>query len=238
MRDQWEGNPGNKIPSEADDIAEIGIVAVAAGNGIKELFQNLGADQVIEGGQTMNPPVEEFVQAIKDASARQVLILPNNKNLILAAKQAQQFVDCPVEVVPSKSVPAGISALLVFNDSTSLEENKEIMCQQLQEIKTGEVTYAVRNAMLDDQEISEGELIGIYRGEIAATGTSLDDVVLALVEKMMDQDDELVTLYSGEGVAPEIVQSILERIQASCPDLEVDTHQGGQPLYYFLISVE
>ena len=236
MHDQWDAS--NITADDTAKTAEIGIVAVGAGEGLKQLFYNLGAIHVIEGGQTMNPPVEEFVRAIEETTARQVLILPNNKNLILAAKQAQQLVDRPIEVIPSKNIPAGISALLVFNDSMTLEENKERMCQQLEEVKAGEITYAVRDAMLGDQEIKENELIGIYQGEIAATGSSQVDVVLALLEKMVDEDDELVTLYSGDGVTAETVEGILEQIRAIYPQLEVDTHQGDQPIYYFLISVE
>lgn len=238
MHDQWEADSRNINVDEADSTVEIGVVAVGAGEGIKQLFYNLGASQVIEGGQTMNPPVEEFMRAIEETPARQILVLPNNKNLILAAKQAQQLVDRPIEVIPSKNVPAGISALLVFNDSMTLEENRERMCQQLEEIKAGEITYAVRDAALGDQEIKEGELIGIYQGEIAAAGSSQEDVVLALLEKMVDKEDELVTLYSGEDVAPEIVEGILERVKVTYPELEVDAHQGDQPIYYFLISVE
>lgn len=238
MRDQWEKESDNINLEEAGQTAEIGIVAVGAGEGIKQLFYNLGASQVIEGGQTMNPPVEEFVQAIEKTPARQVLVLPNNKNLILAAKQAQQLVNRPIEVIPSKNIPAGISALLVFNDSMTLEENKDRMCQQLEEIKVGEVTYAIRDAILGEQEIKKGQLIGIFQGEIVATGSTQKDVVLTLLEKMVDKDDELVTLYSGEGVTPDTVEEIFEQIKTTYPELEVDTHHGGQPIYYFLISVE
>lgn len=238
MRDQWETESDNINLEEAGQTAEIGIVAVGAGEGIKQLFYNLGASQVIEGGQTMNPPVEEFVQAIEKTPARQVLVLPNNKNLILAAKQAQQLVNRPIEVIPSKNIPAGISALLVFNDSMTLEENKDRMCQQLEEIKVGEVTYAIRDAILGEQEIKKGQLIGIFQGEIVATGSTQKDVVLTLLEKMVDKDDELVTLYSGEGVTPDTVEEIFEQIKTTYPELEVDTHHGGQPIYYFLISVE
>lgn len=245
MYDQWKADQADQaVVTSADtnpngsDMLEFGIVAVGCGEGIRELFFNLGVQQVIEGGQTMNPPVEEFVRAIKETNARQVLILPNNKNLILAAKQAQDLVDIPVEVIPSKSIPAGISALLLFNDSMTLEENRNRMSKQLQEIKTGEVTFAVRDAMLGEQEIKEGDLIGIYQGEIAAAGTSQESVVLGLLNKMVDSDDELVTIYWGEDVTSETVENVIEQIEAAYPELEVDSHQGGQPLYYFLISVE
>jgi DAK2 domain fusion protein YloV len=240
MHDQLKENHSNDVvdETEEEEMLEIGVVAVGAGEGIKQLFYNLGASQVIEGGQTFNPPVEEFVQAIEETPARQVLVLPNNKNLILAAKQAKQIVERPVEVIPSNNVPEGINALLVVNDSMTLEENKERMSQQLNQIKTGEITYAVRDAELGDQKIKKGELIGIYQGEIMSTGSSQEDAVLNLLEKMVDEEDELITLYSGENVAPETVERIQNKINTIYPDLEMDVHQGDQPIYYFLISVE
>ncbi|HHY40961.1 MAG TPA: DAK2 domain-containing protein [Syntrophaceticus sp.] len=245
MYDQWKAEQTIETAANKNDTAvnnsslvDIAVVAVGCGEGIKQLFYNLGVQQVIEGGQTMNPPVEEFVRAIKEANGRQVLILPNNKNLILSAQQAKELVDIPVEVIPSKNIPAGISALLLFNDSMTLEENKERMTRQLQEVKTGEVTYAVRDAMLGEQEIKKGELIGIYQGEIAAAGPSQESVVLSLLEKMIDEDDELITIYWGADVEQETVERIIEQIEEKYPELEVDSHNGGQPLYYFLISVE
>lgn len=240
MRDQYEESQGEEepAPDQSDSSAEIGVVAVAAGEGIKNILLNLGASWLIEGGQTMNPPVEEFVEAIAKVSARQVIILPNNKNLIMAAEQAKILAERPVEIVPSKSIPAGISALLAFNDSLTIEENRERMFEQLQDVKTGEVTYAVRDAVIGDQEIAEGDLIGIYNGEIEATESSLDDTVLALLDKMVDDDDELVTLFSGEDITAEDRERITGKISAAYPDLEVDAHEGGQPVYYFLISVE
>lgn len=243
MRDQYEDSRSstgqeNDTSTLEDGMAEIGIVAVAAGEGIKKLLLNLGAARIIEGGQTMNPPVEDFVQAIAEVPARQVIVLPNNKNLILAAKQAKHLVNRPVEIVPSTSIPAGISALLAFNDSLTLEENCEKMCRHLQAVKTGEVTYAVRDAVMGDQKIKEGDLVAVYEGEIVAAGSSLEDTVLALLNKMIDEPDELVTLYSGAGITLADMEKIAERIRAAYPDLEVDAHEGGQPVYYFLISVE
>lgn len=241
MHDQQEANSNNTTnitDDEVEEDLEIGVVAVGVGDGITELFFNLGASQVIEGGQTFNPPVEEFVRAIEGTHARQVLVLPNNKNLFLAAEQAKQLVERPVVVIPSNNVLEGINALLVFNNSMSLEENKDRMLIQLDEIKTGEITYAVRDAELGDQKIKKGELIGIYQGEIVSTGSSQEDVVLNLLEKMVDEDDELITVYSGEGVASATVDSLQNKINAIYPELEVNAHHGNQPIYYFLIGVE
>ena len=238
MYDQSRAEQTGQTVVNNSELVDIAVVAVGCGEGIKQLFYNLGVQQVIEGGQTMNPPVEEFVRAIKETNGRQVLILPNNKNLILSAQQAKELVDIPVEVIPSKSIPAGISALLLFNDSMTLEENRERMTRQLQEVKTGEVTYAVRDAMLGEQEIKKGELIGIYQGEIAVAGSSQESVLLALLDKMIDEEDELITIYWGADVEAETVEKIIEQIEEKYPELEVDSHNGGQPLYYFLISVE
>ncbi|HBG23160.1 MAG TPA: dihydroxyacetone kinase [Peptococcaceae bacterium] len=241
MHDQQEANSNNTTNITVDEVEEdleIGVVAVGVGDGIKELFFNLGAIQVIEGGQTFNPPVEEFVQAIEGTHARQVLVLPNNKNLFLAAQQAKQLVERPIEVIPSTNVLEGINALLVFNDSMPLDENKDRMLLQLDQIKTAEITYAVRDAELGGQKIKEGELIGIYQGEIMSTGLSQEDVVLNLLEKMVDEEDELITIYSGEDVVPETVERIKNKINVIYPELEVDTHHGDQPIYYFLIGVE
>lgn len=244
MRDQYEESrtgeeeKDDAPPVEEGGTAEIGIVAVAAGEGIKNILLNLGVARIIEGGQTMNPPVEDFIQAIAEVPARQVIVLPNNKNLIMAAEQAKRLISRPVEIVPSTSIPAGISALLAFNDSLTLEENCKRMRQQLECVKTGEVTYAVRDAVIGDQRIKEGDVVAIYRGEVVASGSSLEEAVLALLERMVEERDELVTLYSGAGVAPAEMEKIAERIRHAYPDLEVDAQEGGQPVYYFLISVE
>ncbi|AFV11220.1 Dak phosphatase [Thermacetogenium phaeum DSM 12270] len=244
MRDQYEESrtgeeeKDDAPPVEDGGTAEVGIVAVAAGEGIKNILLNLGVARIIEGGQTMNPPVEDFIQAIAEVPARQVIVLPNNKNLVMAAEQAKQMISRPVEIVPSTSIPAGISALLAFNDSLNLEENVKRMCQQLECVKTGEVTYAVRDAVIGDQRIKEGDIVAIYRGEVVASGSSLEEAVLALLERMVEERDELVTLYSGAGVELAEMERIANRIRDAYPDVEVDAQEGGQPVYYFLISVE
>ncbi len=247
MKDQWGQNlqkgEAGKVPTTNPEDPlqgpeEIGIVAVASGEGLKKIFLNLGVNQIIEGGQTMNPPVEEFVNAIEKVSASQVLVLPNNKNLILAAEQAKHFVNCTVEVVPSRSIPAGIAALLGFNPSSSLQENRGKMTRCLNQIKVGEVTYAVRDVVGKDVFIKEGDLIGLYGGEIVAAGSSLKQVVLALIKKIVAEGDELITLYSGTDVSAEEAEHIAGLVHAQHPGREIELHHGGQPVYYFLISVE
>ncbi|HHW41472.1 MAG TPA: DAK2 domain-containing protein [Syntrophomonadaceae bacterium] len=243
MRDQWEENRATEKAScgeepEAAEQTEIGIVAVAAGEGIKRLFESLGVHEIIEGGQTMNPPVEEFVNSIERVNAREVIILPNNKNLVLAAEQAKDLVSKKVEIVPSTSIPAGLAAMLTFNASLGVAENRERMTQLLNQIKVGEVTYAVRDASIDGRKIKEGDFIGLYQGKIIAVGSSLEDVVCGLTDQIIGPQDELVTLYSGADVSPEESDRILEKIRAAHPEMEVETHFGGQPVYYYLISVE
>lgn len=243
MRDQWEENQATEKAScgeepEAAEQSEIGIVAVAAGEGIKRLFVSLGVHEIIEGGQTMNPPVEEFVHSIEKVSAQEVIILPNNKNLILAAEQAKNLVSKKVEIVPSTSIPAGLAAMLTFNRSLTIAENKEKMTQLLNQVKVGEVTYAVRDASIDGTKIKEGDFIGLYQGKIIAAGSSLEDVVCELTAQIISPQDELVTLYSGADVSPEESDRIVEKIRAAHPEMEVETHFGGQPVYYYLISVE
>lgn len=248
MHDQWEEAHGGtacpeRKPAEACNAAtmgsdEIGIVAVATGEGIVQLFTNLGVHHVIAGGQTMNPPVEEFVHAIENLSVDRVIILPNNKNLILAAEQAKNFVHKQVEIVPSKSIPDGIAAMLAFSADGSLNENRERMTTELAAVKAGEITYAVRDANIEGSSIKEGELIGLYQDKVVVSGQDLDQLVVDLVNKMAVEGDELVTLFSGSDVEESAATRIAERLRSARADLEVESHSGGQPVYYYLISVE
>lgn len=245
MRDQWKQSHGAAkapdvvpAPAAAANIQEIGVLAVAAGEGIREIFRGLGATQIVEGGQTMNPPVEEFVRAIESIPNQQVLILPNNKNLIMAAEQAKKLVSRNVAVLPTTSIQAGIAALLAFNASLDMAANTEKMEQAAERVKAAEVTYAVRDAILKDQEIKQDDLIGLWQGDIVTVGHSLDQVVPALVSKMLGGQDELVTLLAGNEVTPEETDRIVSLIRRNHPQIEVEVHQGGQPVYYFLISIE
>lgn len=246
MRDQYEESHGSAVDeSQLQDAAQdtagelpIGLVAVGAGEGITSILKNLGVNWVIEGGQTMNPPVEEFVKAIKSVPSSRLLVLPNNKNLILAAEQAKKLVEKSVLVVPSKSIPGGIAALLAFNPDLSLEENCRLMTAQLDQVKVGEVTYAVRDAVLDGTEVKQGDYIGISKGEVKAAGASLNRVVTGLIGSMVEPGDGLVTLYAGAGVSAEEAGQVASEIREEHPDLEVEVQHGGQPVYYYLISVE
>lgn len=243
MRDQWEENRAIEQASCGEEEVAleqtgIGIIAVAAGEGIKNLFKSLGVHEIIEGGQTMNPPVEEFVNSIEMVNAREVIILPNNKNLILAAEQAKKLVGKRVEIIPSTTIPGGMAAMLAFNESLDIAENRERMVQALDQVKVGEVTHAVRDASIDGKKIKEGDFIGFYQGKIVASGPSLAEVVCDLTERLIGPQDELVTLYAGADVSPEESERILQRIQDAHPELEIESHFGGQPVYHYFISVE
>ncbi len=229
---------------------EIGVLAVAAGEGIEEIFRSLGAAQIVAGGQTMNPPVAEFVKAIEDMPNEQVLILPNNKNLIMAAEQAGKLAGaapkggCPpgaarsVAVLPTTSIQAGISAMLAFNPALDMTANIGKMEQAAGRIKAAEVTYAAHNALFGDTEIKQGEVIGLWQGDIVAVGTSLEQVLQATVDRMLDGQDELVTLLIGKDVLPEQADRVAASIRSSHPQIEVEIQYGGQPVYYFLVSIE
>ncbi len=247
MRDQWQQAHGNDAALKPDVASttgkagvspDIGVLAVAAGEGIEEIFRSLGAAQIVAGGQTMNPPVEEFVRAIEAMSNKQVLILPNNKNLIMAAEQAGKLVSRNVVILPTISIQAGIAAILAFNPSLDMTANIGKMEQAASRIKAAEVTYAAHDAFLGDLEIKQGELIGLWQGDIVAVGASLEQVLPATVDRMLDGHDELVTLLTGQEVLPEEADRVAALIRSSHPQIEVELQYGGQPVYFFLISVE
>ena len=212
---------------------------MSIGEGIKEIFQGLGVDYLIEGGQTMNPSTEDMVNAIEHVNADTVYILPNNKNIILAAEQAKYLVeDKQIIVVPSKTVPQGITALINFIPDQTPEENLETMVEEMGRVKTGQITYAVRNTVIDDMEIHEGDIMGIGDHGMLAVGTDLEKTTGDTLKAMLDEDSELVTVYYGSDVTAEDAEALTEKLQASCPDVEIELQEGGQPIYYYLISVE
>lgn len=234
-----------KRKSEAEEIArnaerkENAFVAVTIGDGLTELFRGLGVDAVIEGGQTMNPSTDDMLHAIKEANAENVYILPNNKNIILAANQARDLVtDCNVYVVPTKTVPQGIASVVNFVPGKDPETNFEDMTEELANIKSGEVTYAIRDTTIDGTEIKSGDIMGIGDDGILAVGADVEHVVLHMLDKMIDEDSELVSLYYGEKYSEEDASALAEMIEEKYPDIEVEVNYGGQPLYYVILSVE
>ena len=215
-----------------------GIIAVTSGAGIAEIFRSLGVGMLIEGGQTMNPSTEQFVQAIEESGASKVIILPNNKNIVMAAKQAAELVDIPVVVVPSVSIPQGMSAMLSFSPEAELAANEASMTEAVGLVKTGLVTYAVRDTTLNEIEIKEGDFIGIQDGEITAAGSDMYEVASELIARMIEKDDELITVLYGADTIEAKLDEWERHIRQTYSSYEVEVHEGGQPLYAFIIAVE
>ncbi len=216
-----------------------GFIAVSIGEGFGEIFTGIGVDYLIEGGQTMNPSTEDMLTAIDHVNADTIYILPNNSNIILAAEQATHLVEGKnIIVVPSKTVPQGITAIINFVPDMTPEENKENMIEEMKRVKTGQITYAVRNTMIDDKEITEGDIMGIADKGIVAVGKEVEDTALETIKTMLDDESELVTVYYGADVTEEQAEGFLEKVQEVCGDCDVELQFGGQPIYYYLISVE
>ncbi|WP_102027337.1 DAK2 domain-containing protein [Salirhabdus sp. Marseille-P4669] len=241
MREQHSAIVGDSHEAEKNHqtVSEYGIVTVAMGDGVKKLFESLGATQVIEGGQTMNPSTQDIVEAINKANAKKVIVLPNNKNIVMAAEQAEELVDCEVAVIPTKTVPQGMSALLMFHPDQSLEDNKQGMIEAAEAVKTGQVTYAVRDTQIDGMTIENGNFMGIADGKITATNPNKLEAIYELLNSMIDPDeDEIVTILQGEDGTDEELQAIENYLEEKFEDLEVEIHKGNQPIYSFIFSVE
>ena len=218
---------------------DVGFVTVAAGDGISEIFKSLGVDHVISGGQTMNPSTEDIVSAISLVNADTVFVLPNNKNIILAANQAQYLVeDKNVVVIPTKTIAQGITAVINFVPDMDVSENETVMCEEITRVKTGEVTYAVRDTQIDDKEIKQGDYMGIGDAGILAVGPQMNDVIYSMVDEMIDDESELISVYYGEEISEEAAQEICDTISEKYGSCDVELQYGGQPIYYYIISVE
>lgn len=231
--------PAKEVKKPAEPRKKEGFVAVSIGAGMNEIFLGLGVDSIIEGGQTMNPSTEDVLTAIENVNADTVYVLPNNKNIILAAEQAKTLTeDKNVVVIPSKTVPQGIAALINFAYDKSPEENAELMTTEMKKVKTGQVTYAVRDTSIDGMEIKQGNIMGLDDSTIRAVGDSVEDTAYELLVNMIEDDSELITLYHGEETSEEEAESLASRITESYPEVEVEVHSGNQPIYYYVISVE
>lgn len=215
-----------------------GVVAIAAGQGIQELFESLGANYVISGGQTMNPSTEDILKAIKDVNADQVIVLPNNKNIFMAADQAAEVAEVPVAVVPSRTISQGLTAMLSFNDQASLEENKATMTDVLSSVISGQVTHAIRNTSIDGVEIVEGDFLGMVDGKIVISNPDILATSLATLKQMINEDTEIVTILAGEGGTVAQAEELAATLTEKYPDLEIEIHQGDQPVYPYLFSAE
>lgn len=228
---------------EEDDLPgpkkDVGFIAVSVGEGIASIFKGLGVDYIIEGGQTMNPSTEDMLNAVDKVNADTVFILPNNKNIILAANQAQSLVkDKKIVVIPTKTVPQGITAVINYVPGLSIEENEETMLAEMQAVATGQVTYAVRDTNIDGQEIRQGDFMGLGDHGILSVGTAISSVALSMVEAMMSEEKELISVYYGEEITKEDAESLQEQLAEKYPACDVELQYGGQPIYYYIISAE
>ncbi len=217
---------------------EIGVVAVVMGEGLARVFQSLGASAIVHGGQTMNPSTQDLLDAIESLPSKQVIVLPNNSNVVMAAKQARDLSSKPVAVIPTKFVPEGVAALLGLNPQADLETNVSAMEFAVDGIQTGEVTFATRSATIDGLEVADGEIIGLHNGTLKVTGSNVEDVVRELLKVMDTAQGEIITLYWGETVSEDDAQTLAELVQHDWPEQEVEVIAGGQPHYHYILSVE
>ncbi len=247
MREEHE----EKLIREAEKVAkqekekakaeqkEFGFIAISIGEGLNEIFRELGVDYIIEGGQTMNPSTDDMLNAIDEVNAKHVYIFPNNKNITLAANQAKSLVkDKEVIVIPTKTVPQGITAIINFVPDMSAEENEEVMLEAIQYVKTGQVTYAVRDTRIDDKEIHKDDIMGIGDSGILSVGTDIAETTKEMLAELVDDESGMISIYYGADVSEEDAEKLTAEIEELYPDVDVDTHLGGQPIYYYVIAVE
>lgn len=226
-------------PKPDEPRKAMGFITVSIGEGLNGIFKELGADYIIEGGQTMNPSTEDMLNAIDQVNADSIFILPNNKNIILAANQAKALVkDKEIIVIPTKTVPQGITAIINFIPDADAKTNEETMMEEIKHVKSGQVTYAVRDTRIDDKEIHEGDIMGIGDSGILAVGRGVEETAREMLSLLVDEDSELISLYYGEEVREEEAERFTQEIESLYPDVDVDTHFGGQPIYYYVLAVE
>ncbi|MBS4804065.1 MAG: DAK2 domain-containing protein [Clostridium sp.] len=223
---------------EVEEAKKYAFVAVAMGDGITNIFKDLGVDYVIEGGQTMNPSTQDIMECIANLNAENIFVLPNNKNIIMSANQAAEISDKNVIVIPTTSIPQGITCVTMFNPENEVAENEVALKEAMEMVKTGSVTYAVRDTEMDGIEIKEGNMLGLVEGKIKKVGESHCKVAEEVLEEMIDEDSELITIFYGSDISEEEAESFTEKLEEKYPDLDVQCYEGAQPLYYFLLAVE
>lgn len=228
-----------EVSKPAEPAKDYGFVAVSVGEGLDKIFTELGVDHIIQGGQTMNPSTDDVLSAIEKVNAKTVFVLPNNKNIILAANQAASIEkDKNIVVIPSKTIPQGIGAMIGFEMTMSAEDNKESMIESMSAVKSGQVTYAVRDTSIDGKEIKTGDYMGIDDNGIQSVGTDIVEVVKELIKEMSDEDSELLSVYYGSDVTDEDAEALVAVLEEEYPDYEIELHPGNQPIYYYIVSVE
>ena len=242
MLEQRRENERKNAPAQeeapAEPEKEFGMVAVSLGEGFSQIFRDLTVDHIVEGGQTMNPSIDDILSAINAVNAKCVFVFPNNGNVVLAAQQAAELAEKEVHVIPTKNVAMGIAAAVAFQPDLSGEENAARMEEAAQRVKTGTVTYAVRDSEYNGVHISEGDIIGLHNGKIEYSGSSIHDVVMEMMKAVVTDEDELITVYYGADTTEDEAQQLSAEIADAYPNCDVECHMGGQPLYYYLISVE
>ncbi|MCH5262599.1 MAG: DAK2 domain-containing protein [Lachnospiraceae bacterium] len=236
---QKEASVQESVPAEEQPRKDVGFIAVSVGDGINEIFQGLGVDYIIEGGQTMNPSTEDMLNAIEQVNADAIFILPNNKNIILAANQAQSLVkDKKIVVIPTKTVPQGITAVINYVPDMTVDENAETMTEEIKTVSTGQVTYAVRDTVIDDKEIKQGDFMGLGDSGILSVGTAISDVAMAMIDEMMSDEAELISIYYGSEITDEDAENLRSQVEEKYSSCDIELQYGGQPIYYYIVSVE
>jgi len=240
MGDSTKPQAASEAPAPSA-VRDVGVIAVAAGDGVERILESLGADIVVTGGQTMNPSIQDIVDAAQAVRAREVIVLPNNGNVVLTARKASEVPDLAqtkLHVVPTKTVPQGLAALLAMSPSASLGENIEKMSEAVGKVKTGEITYAVRDSAANGLTIREHDIIGLFDGDLKAVGQDIFEVAGSLFSQMHSAEDGIATILYGAGVNGEDAEALASSLRHQYPDVEFEVQYGGQPLYYYLISVE
>ncbi|KOR26379.1 DAK2 domain-containing protein [Clostridium sp. L74] len=228
----------DKAEKEESELKRYGFISVALGEGITEIFKDLGVDEVIEGGQTMNPSTEDIVKAINKINAKNVFILPNNKNIIMAATQAAELSEKNIIVIPTKTIPQGITSITMFNPEAESKENEDNMNEAIKAVTTGSITYAVRDTEMDGKIIKENDILGLVENKISEVGKDIFEVSKAVLEEMINEDSELISIFYGKNCDEEKVEEFIEELETKYEDLDIQCYNGKQPLYYFIMSVE
>ncbi|NFD30773.1 DAK2 domain-containing protein [Clostridium botulinum] len=228
----------NKVEKEESELKKYGFISVALGEGITEIFKDLGVDKVIEGGQTMNPSTEDIVKAINKINAENIFILPNNKNIIMAATQAAELSEKNIIVIPTKTIPQGITSITMFNPEAESKENENNMKEAIKAVATGSITYAVRDTEMDGKIIKENDILGLIECKISEVGKDIFEVSKAVLEEMIDEDSELISIFYGKDCDEEKIEKFIEELEEKYEDLDIQCYNGKQPLYYFIMSVE
>lgn len=226
------------VPKKTQEEAEFAMIAVAMGEGIRDLFKSVGVDIVIEGGQTMNPSTEQLTNAIKETHAKHVFLIPNNSNIIMTAEQAAEVSDRDVRVIPTKSVPQGLSALFSFNAMNDADRNQKEMTESISQVKSGQITKSIRDTAIDGIDIKKDDIMGLVENKIVSSGDSLEETLISVTSQMVDNDTEMVTIISGEEAEASCTDALVSYIEEKFPEVETEVHEGKQPLYHYIIAAE